>query len=118
MSPEGKHQITGSNLLSTKRSPSFEDEPELEERISLIRQKFKEMYEEEDQIIVRSPGRAEIIGNHTDYNNGFALACAISRSTIALFRKQDTRLIRIFSHGFGEEPIVFSMDNILKDHVK
>jgi galactokinase len=116
-SPEGNHQIIDNDPLPTKRSSSFQDEPELEERISLLRKKFKKMYEVEDQIIVRSPGRAEIIGNHTDYNNGLALASAISRSTIALFRKQDTGLIRIFSNGFAEEPIVFNMDNILKDHV-
>src|SRR5262249_24859938 len=56
-------------------------------------------------------------GNHTDYNNGLALASAISRSSIALFRKREDNVIQIFSHGFSQEPIVFNTESIVKDNV-
>jgi galactokinase len=119
MSPNtgNQRQITDNDPPESTRSPSFKDEPQLAERISLLRQQFRSMYKVEEEAIVRSPGRAEIIGNHTDYNNGLALASAISRSTIALLRKREDKLIRVFSYGFAQEPVVFSTEGIVKDKV-
>ncbi len=82
-------------------------EPELKKRITALRKKFQARYGHESDLIVRSPGRAEIIGNHTDYNQGFALSCCISRSIIALFSKRKDHTIRIFSQGFSQTPLEF-----------
>ncbi len=46
----------------------FLDEPDLKKRIAVLQNKFKKLYGKKEELIVRSPGRAEIIGNHTDYN--------------------------------------------------
>ena len=40
---------------------------------------FRERFHEEP-IVVRSPGRVNIIGEHTDYNNGFVLPAAIDKA--------------------------------------
>jgi galactokinase len=112
-----QYQIIDNGSLGSKGSSSFEDEPQLEERISLQRQEFRNTYKGKEEVIVRSPGRAEIIGNHTDYNNGLALASAISRSSIALFRKREDNLIRIYSNGFAQEPVFFNTKDIVKDNV-
>lgn len=64
-------------------------------------------------ICVRSPGRIEILGNHTDYNNGFALAGAISRDVYVLLRPRSDRLIRCFSKAYPARGIVsFSLDDL------
>jgi galactokinase len=47
--------------------------------IEQLRKKFASLYQEKP-IIVRSPGRINLIGEHTDYNNGFVLPAAIDKA--------------------------------------
>jgi len=44
-----------------------------------------------------APGRVNLIGEHTDYNDGFVLPIAIERRTVALFAPHDDTLIRLVS---------------------
>ncbi len=68
-------------------------------------------------IKVSVPGRAEIIGNHTDYNNGLALAAAIAQRTEVKFTKRDDRLVRVKSANFPSKSYwEFSLDKIVKDN--
>ena len=46
---------------------------------------------------VGAPGRVNLIGEHTDYNDGFVLPIAIERKTIALYARRADRLIRLAS---------------------
>src|SRR5215813_14377185 len=48
-----------------------------------------------------APGRVELLGNHTDYNEGVVLGAAINR-VICVSGTRDDRAIRIRSGGFGE----------------
>lgn len=98
-----------------KQSPSFQDEPTLSLRVENLRGRFIQLYGSEPEIVVRSPGRAEILGNHTDYNQGFALAAAISRSVLAAFKKRDDGIVRIHSTVFPNDDISFSLKDIRKD---
>ena len=59
-------------------------------RASKIRDKFIELYDQEP-LLVRSPGRINLIGEHTDYNEGFVMPAAIDRSIV-------------FAVGFSTEP--------------
>jgi len=53
--------------------------------------------------IFRAPGRVNLIGEHTDYNDGFVLPAAINFSTwVTLAPLQDNRL-EIFSENFNEQ---------------
>jgi galactokinase len=54
------------------------------------------------QIIVRSPGRVEVIGGHTDYNEGFVLPMAIDRQCLVLSARRTDRTVRLFSEHFGQ----------------
>jgi galactokinase len=54
-----------------------------------VKIKFKELFNEEP-VVVRSPGRANLIGEHTDYNLGFVLPCAIDKAIyFAVAPRQD-----------------------------
>ena len=58
---------------------------------------------EERERIFRAPGRVNLIGEHTDYNDGFVLPAAINFSTwVTLAPLQDNRL-EIFSENFNEQ---------------
>ena len=49
-----------------------------------------------------APGRVNIIGEHTDYNEGFVLPMAIDRHTVVAVSRDDTRLLRVYSEAYGE----------------
>jgi len=52
--------------------------------------------------LFRSPGRVNIIGEHTDYNEGFVLPAAIDKGIyVAISERQDNK-IHLFSHEFNE----------------
>lgn len=55
----------------------------------------------EADIIVKSPGRINLIGEHIDYNGGHVLPAAIDRKVTMWFRKKDTSLCRVNSEDEG-----------------
>jgi galactokinase len=56
--------------------------------------------------LFRAPGRINLIGEHTDYNDGFSLPFAIDRETVAAVAPRDDRLIRVFSSDLDDETVV------------
>jgi galactokinase len=55
-------------------------------------ERFRQAYGREPDWLVRAPGRVNLIGEHTDYNQGFVLPMAIDRFTwVALAGRQDHR---------------------------
>lgn len=55
------------------------------------------------EIIVQSPGRINLIGEHTDYNEGFVLPTAIDKKITLKFKKNDTEnFCRIYSETFNK----------------
>ena len=44
--------------------------------------------------IVQAPGRVNLIGEHTDYNDGFVLPCAINYQTVVAAAKRDDNIVR------------------------
>ena len=57
----------------------------------------------------RAPGRVNLIGEHTDYNDGFVLPCAIDRYTVVGAVPRDDRTMRVESLGERDE---FELDTI------
>lgn len=63
---------------------------------------------------VRAPGRVELLGNHTDYNQGLVMALAIDRCiTLAGARRQDGQ-VELISTAFPE-PARFPVDTLVRD---
>lgn len=65
-------------------------------------QSFRSRFGVEPDTIVRAPGRVNLVGDHTDYNNGFVLPMAIDRTTVIASRSRSDRAVTVVSDGFGE----------------
>jgi len=66
-----------------------------------------------------APGRANLIGEHIDYNGGHVLPCSLTMGTYAAVRKRPDRVIRFFSLNFpGDGVVCSSLDDLrpLEDH--
>src|SRR5205809_6304803 len=55
-----------------------------------------------------APGRVELLGNHTDYNEGVVLGAAIDRGISVPGSRRDDGMIQIHSHDFGKVEIPLS----------
>ncbi len=63
------------------------------------------------QLIVRAPGRVNLIGEHTDYNDGFVLPAAIDRATFIAASPRTDRRVRVFAADLNESD-EFAIDQI------
>ncbi|MGH8501462.1 MAG: galactokinase [Gammaproteobacteria bacterium] len=61
-----------------------------------LRRAFRACYDAEPRLF-HAPGRVNLIGEHTDYNDGFVLPMAIDRETVAAACARDDRRVRAFS---------------------
>ena len=52
--------------------------------------------------IAAAPGRVNLIGEHTDYNDGFVLPMAIDRRVAVAFAPREDRVVRAYASEFGE----------------
>jgi galactokinase len=80
----------------------------------MIERDFFTIYGAPPATVVRAPGRVNLIGEHTDYNDGFVLPAAIDRSIDFAGRKRADRLVRVHSLDF-DAGVEFSLDDIQKD---
>lgn len=77
---------------------------------SQIQEQFNQKYGAQP-LLVRSPGRINLIGEHTDYNEGFVLPAAIDKAIYLGFAKNGLNRCRVYSLDYQEEAS-FSLDDI------
>lgn len=65
-------------------------------------QKFGELYGD-GAILFASPGRINLIGEHTDYNGGFVFPGAVDKGIVAAIRLNGTDKVRAYALDLGEE---------------
>lgn len=77
--------------------------------IEALHKLFRESFGAGAELVARAPGRVNLIGEHTDYNDGFVLPCAISRQTMVAARRRDDRQVRIIAGDLGGATTSFSL---------
>ena len=77
-----------------------------------IQKIFRDLYKEEPMLF-RSPGRVNLIGEHTDYNEGFVLPAAINKDILFGITPRDDNKVSLFSIDFDQE-VIIEINNIQK----
>lgn len=76
-----------------------------------VAERFAQQFGGEPQFVIRAPGRVNLIGEHTDYNDGFVLPMAIDRAIwIGLRARGDCRVV-VHSVDFDQRA-EFSLDDL------
>ena len=74
--------------------------------IQQLRSDFATVFGTEADHTFFSPGRINLIGEHTDYNGGHVFPAAISLGTYGAARKRDDNLLRFYSANFEDKGII------------
>lgn len=69
--------------------------------INQLKKRFKEIFNSEP-VVVKSPGRINIIGEHTDYNDGFVMPAAINHAIYVTLSKRDDKEVHLYSESYQE----------------
>jgi galactokinase len=86
------------------------DQAEPEQASPELVERFRAAFGERP-VLVQAPGRVNLIGEHTDYNEGLVLPAAIGfRTQIAIARRKDRRLL-VTSENYGES-VEFDLDDM------
>ncbi|BCD90823.1 galactokinase [Francisella halioticida] len=85
--------------------------------------RFKTLYSTTPEMFF-SPGRVNLIGEHTDYNNGFVMPFAINEGTFITIAKRDDNVVNIYSENlddsasFNIDKIKQELSNVWQNYVK
>jgi galactokinase len=76
--------------------------------IQKIQQAFRERFNKEP-LLIGAPGRVNLIGEHTDYNEGFVLPGAVDKRIYVAIAPNETNTVNVFASQFNES-YSFSLD--------
>ncbi|WP_440877432.1 galactokinase [Thalassotalea sp. PLHSN55] len=74
----------------------------------MLKDRFEELYQQPANAISIAPGRVNLIGEFTDYNDGFVLPCALEYATRVLYRQREDDKIVVHSMSYPGEKDEFS----------
>lgn len=84
--------------------------------INMLKNDFKEIFKKEHENVFFSPGRVNLIGEHTDYNGGNVFPCALTIGTYALVTKRNDKTVRVSSLNFKDLGVLeFNLENMVYD---
>ena len=70
--------------------------------IKQLKELFQNQFGKQAEAIFASPGRVNLIGEHTDYNGGFVLPGAIDKGMVLAIKQNGTDKIRVYSVDYSE----------------
>ncbi|GAB5489066.1 MAG: galactokinase [Parasphingorhabdus sp.] len=71
--------------------------------INRVTQSFEANFGQSPQLIISAPGRVNLIGEHTDYNDGFVLPCAIDHETIVAISPTQSEQVDVIACDYDQQ---------------
>ena len=103
-------------MVITNNNDGKGDEMEMTEQLY---RDFESVFGHKGEGLYFSPGRVNLIGEHTDYNGGKVFPCAISMGTYGVISPREDQVVQAYSENFAEMGIrSFSLTAIEKDNQK
>lgn len=75
---------------------------------------FSQMLGYDASCTIQAPGRVNLIGEHTDYNDGFVLPCAINYQTVVAAAKRDDNIVRVVSVDYDNQVDEFDLTKTIE----
>ncbi|MFJ8190806.1 galactokinase [Streptomyces sp. NPDC096094] len=70
-----------------------------------VGERFRELYGADPEGVWAAPGRVNLIGEHTDYNDGFVMPFALPHTAVAAVSRRDDGILRLHSTDIGADPV-------------
>ncbi|WP_305840718.1 galactokinase [Photobacterium leiognathi] len=94
--------------------------------ISNVKHAFTAVLGYQPSHLIQAPGRVNLIGEHTDYNDGFVLPCAINYQTVVAAAHRTDNIIRVVSVDYDNatdefdltQPIEFQQDKMWANYIR
>ena len=94
--------------------------------ISNVKYAFTAVLGYQPSHLIQAPGRVNLIGEHTDYNDGFVLPCAINYQTLVAAAPRTDSIIRVVSVDYDNatdefdltQPIEFQQDKMWANYIR
>ena len=77
-----------------------------EQLIRQVQAEFKKQFKFEPKVLTLTPGRINIIGEHTDYNEGLAMPAAIERWICGAVSKSSNKSFTIYSLNYNDKVVI------------
>ncbi|MEV6594205.1 galactokinase [Streptomyces acidicola] len=79
---------------------------------SAVAERFREQYGAEPEGVWAAPGRVNLIGEHTDYNDGFVMPFALPHTTIAAVSRRTDGVLRLHSADVEGGAVELTLDSL------
>ncbi|MFE7813974.1 galactokinase [Streptomyces sp. NPDC057433] len=77
-----------------------------------VGERFRELYGAEPQGVWAAPGRVNLIGEHTDYNDGFVMPFALPHTAVAAVSRRDDGILRLHSAEVAAPVVELTVDSL------
>ncbi len=85
------------------------------EQQTLVQVLFEQQFKRSAELVCHAPGRVNLIGDHTDYNDGFVLPAAINYGTTIAASAREDNIVKVYAHDCDQQVSEFSLDEIVFD---
>lgn len=81
-----------------------------------LKNQFESQFGAQPEHVFQAPGRVNLIGEHTDYNDGFVLPCAIDYQTLVAVTPRKDNQVTVVAADYANERDTFSLDEDIVSH--
>ena len=80
-----------------------------------VQSAFEQIFGEVNTHLIQAPGRVNLIGEHTDYNDGYVLPCAIDYQAAVAAKKSGDNMVQVYSVDYNQTD-AFYLDKEITHH--